>query len=308
MGDNVEDPTFAVIELFDQLEEIILDCFRIPFTGNRLVNEQDAIEVLDSIRELMPNEFVKVKQLLDERANFTRISKQQAEDILKKAIKQRDHVINTSGIRQEANKQIAEMKTKARQECDEMIRKARQKVLHIDNEINSRNMALEKEYAINNQRLEQQLTEKKAQYDQELTELKYNLAKQHEVISKQAMIEVEEIRKEGFRIKQEARNEAERQHLEAMNIRDKTQKKCESALQQARAEASSIQEGANQYADQTLGELELRLNEMTKVIKAGRFELSKIMTLHVKSKRQRNELKTIPFRRESLKPPMKDMG
>ena len=36
----------SVLDQLDQLEEIVLDGSRIPFSGGRLVNEQDAIELM----------------------------------------------------------------------------------------------------------------------------------------------------------------------------------------------------------------------------------------------------------------------
>ena len=35
----------SVLDQLDQLEEIVLDGTRVPFSGGRLVNEQDAIEL-----------------------------------------------------------------------------------------------------------------------------------------------------------------------------------------------------------------------------------------------------------------------
>jgi len=47
-------PPFDPLSPLDQLErleEIILDSTRVPFTGSRLVNEHDAMEALDALRE-----------------------------------------------------------------------------------------------------------------------------------------------------------------------------------------------------------------------------------------------------------------
>ena len=37
---------FSVLDQLDLLEEIMLEGSRIPFSGGRLVNEQDAVELL----------------------------------------------------------------------------------------------------------------------------------------------------------------------------------------------------------------------------------------------------------------------
>ena len=64
-----------------------------------------------------------------------------------------------------------------------------------------------------------------------------------------------------------------------LQFRQQTQQQCESLIQRSRQEAAGVQDGANRYAEQTLGELEVRLKEMAQVVMAGRQELSKIQTI-----------------------------
>ena len=44
-----------ILDQLERLEEIILDGARIPFSGSRLVNEHEAIEILDTIRGSLPD-------------------------------------------------------------------------------------------------------------------------------------------------------------------------------------------------------------------------------------------------------------
>ena len=69
------------LDQLDQLEEIVLDGSRIPFSGNRLVNEQDAIELLDEIRESMPKSIVQATKLLKQGDQYISKSKSLAEDV-----------------------------------------------------------------------------------------------------------------------------------------------------------------------------------------------------------------------------------
>ncbi|MED5165152.1 MAG: hypothetical protein VX683_04870, partial [Cyanobacteriota bacterium] len=87
------------------------------------------------------------------------------------------------------------------------------------------------------------------------------------------------IRSEGSRLQKEAQNEAERLHNDALQFRQQTHQQCESLIQRSRQEAAGVQDGANRYAEQTLGELEQRLKEIAQVIIAGRQELVKIQTI-----------------------------
>ena len=60
----MNDGRISVLDQLDQLEEILLEGSRIPFSGGRLVNEQDAVELLDAVREALPGQITLVDQLL----------------------------------------------------------------------------------------------------------------------------------------------------------------------------------------------------------------------------------------------------
>ena len=63
----MSEPRFTVLDQLDQLEEIVLEGSRIPFSGGRLVNEQEAVEVLDAVRETLPAQVNQADQLLQKR-------------------------------------------------------------------------------------------------------------------------------------------------------------------------------------------------------------------------------------------------
>ena len=54
----------SVLDQLDQLEEVVLDGTRVPFSGGRLVNEQDAIELMDAVRDALPAQLVKADELV----------------------------------------------------------------------------------------------------------------------------------------------------------------------------------------------------------------------------------------------------
>ena len=103
---------------------------------------------------------------------------------------------------------------------------------------------------------------------------------------------------EGLRLQKEAQTEAERLHQDALQFRQQTQQQCETLIQRSRQEAGNVQDGANRYAEQTLGELEQRLKEMAQVVLAGRQELVKIQTGRQESSNvEAKEGKTVPISR-----------
>jgi hypothetical protein len=65
-------------------------------------------------------------------------------------------------------------------------------------------------------------------------------------------------------------------HNDALQFRQQTQQQCDALVSRSRQEAATIQEGANRYAEQVLGELEGRLKEMSQVVLGGRRELVRL--------------------------------
>ena len=63
----MNDLKVTLLAQLDQLEEIFLDSSRMPFTGSRLVNEEDAIAILSDYKKRNPN-LVKLYESLFERS------------------------------------------------------------------------------------------------------------------------------------------------------------------------------------------------------------------------------------------------
>ena len=106
-------------------------------------------------------------------------------------------------------------------------------------------------------------------------------------------------RREGLRLQKEGRDEAERIQNDALQFRQQTQQQCEALISRTRQEAANVQDGANRYAEQTLGELEVRLKEMGQVVMAGRQELVKIQSIRSESSvsSESAEQKAVPISR-----------
>jgi hypothetical protein len=127
--------------------------------------------------------------------------------------------------------------------------------------------------------LEQESLQRRQQLDQEAVELKRQLVEQHEQSRQQSLAELEKIRQEALRLQQSSQAEAERVHADALQFRQQTQQQCEALIARSRQESATIQEGANRYAEQVLGELEGRLQEMGQVVVAGRRELVRLQAV-----------------------------
>lgn len=255
----------TVLDQLDQLEEIVLEGSRIPFSGGRLVNEQDAIEVMDSLRDSLPEQLEQAVALIGQREDFITKSRQQAEEILGAAKREREQLISSASIRQEAERQVADLREQARIQGEQLLAHARQQSAQAEQEQQARLAQMEQLFAQRRQQLEQEAAERNRQ-----------LLEQHERGRQQAMAEIEQFRQEGLRLQRDSQTEAERLHNDALQFRQQTQQQCDALLARSRQEAAAISDGANRYAEQVLGELEGRLRDLSQVVLGGRQELVRL--------------------------------
>jgi len=139
----MSDIRFPVIDQLDQLEEILLEGSRIPFSGGRLVNEQDAVELLDAVRESLPAQVTQADQLLKKRDEFIATAKQQADEIVLKAQQQREHLVNTASVRQEAERQVHDLREQARAQCEQLLQNTRQQSAQMEHDMQAKLSQLE---------------------------------------------------------------------------------------------------------------------------------------------------------------------
>ena len=255
----------SVLDQLDQLEEIVLEGTRVPFSGGRLINEQDAIEVMDAVREAVPGEFPQAVELIRQKDEFIAQARRQAEEIVVAARREREQLVHQSAIRQEAERQGTELRDQARQQGEQLLVQARQKAAKAEQELQTRLAQMEQQFASRRQNLEQEAAERNRL-----------LLEQHERNRQQAMGELEQVRQEGLRIQRESQAEAERLQNDALQFRQQTQGQCEQLMTRTRQEAHRISEGANHYAEQVLSELESRLKDLGQVVIAGRRELGRL--------------------------------
>ncbi|MFN6340446.1 MAG: hypothetical protein ACK41W_17230 [Cyanobacteriota bacterium] len=266
----------TVLDQLDQLEEIVLDGSRIPFSGGRLVNEQDAIEAMDALRDSLPLQITQAEELLRQREGFIEKARQQAEEIVAQGRKEREQLIHSSSIRQEAERLGADLREQARLQAEQLLGQARAQATQAEQEHHLRMAQMEQAFAGRRQQLEQEAQNRRTQLEAEAVERGRQLMEQHERARQQALQELEAIRLEGARVQRDSKAEAERLHQDALQFRQQTQQQCDALVARSRQEAGSIQDGANRYAEQVLGELETRLKDLSQIVLGGRRELMRL--------------------------------
>lgn len=284
----------TVLDQLDQLEDIVLEGRRVPFSGGRLVNEQDAFETIDTLRKALPVQLEQAADLLGRRDGFIEQSRQQAKEILDQAQRERQNLIASSSVLQEAERQGAELREQARQQSEQVIVAARQKAAQAEQELQSRLAQLEQQFAGRRQQLEQEAQSRFHHLEQQEAERKRQLEEQHQRSLQQASAELNAIRQEGMRIQRDSEAEAARLRQDALQFHQQTQQQCEALVGRARQEATSVQEGANHYAEQVLGELEGRLKELSQVVLGGRRELVRLQSVDPAAGSRSGDLTAVP--------------
>jgi vacuolar-type H+-ATPase subunit H len=127
--------------LLDRLEEAISTGWKIPFTSRVAVNEQDLVELSDSIRSAVPEELRQAQQILQDRDTLLADAEAEARRLVEAAQRRADELVSEGGLRQ-----------RAEQQADQILEQAETRAQEIRNEADA--------YALDSlQRLETELSQ-----------------------------------------------------------------------------------------------------------------------------------------------------
>ncbi len=139
-----------ILDHLDQLEEQILDSIRIPFTSNRLLNEQETLDLLQELRETIPTDVEEAVKIVRKSREIISNSQLEADEIINQAKIKKQELIKSTTIYQEAedysktlihktNTAISEKNKHARANIDKLYQEAQQYL----NVSKSKSMSLE---------------------------------------------------------------------------------------------------------------------------------------------------------------------
>lgn len=101
-----------------QLEDFLLkDSPKIPFSGNRAVNEADARSLLEQLRIAVPEELVQAQQFLAQREALLAQTRQESERIIAAAREEARQLAEEHRVMQEARQQAMLVRQRAHQEA-----------------------------------------------------------------------------------------------------------------------------------------------------------------------------------------------
>ena len=98
MNERVEQSA-SVLELIDQLEEMLTGARRVPLSANVVINEDEALELVDRARLALPEELVQARHTLEDRARIVAEAEHEAERILSTAEAEGARLVAQAGER-----------------------------------------------------------------------------------------------------------------------------------------------------------------------------------------------------------------
>ncbi|MBN1483646.1 MAG: hypothetical protein JXA37_02900 [Chloroflexia bacterium] len=110
--------------LLDQLEELLTQGGRVPFSGRLMVDEAEAIALLDRLRASIPEEVRGARQVLREREQLLEQARRQAQRITEQAQREVSMRLDQEGLLEEADQRSIQILEETRREAESIRRGA----------------------------------------------------------------------------------------------------------------------------------------------------------------------------------------
>lgn len=126
-------------EVLEEIENLVLDAARVPFTNKRVLEEDDIARLLDELREVMPTELIEAKRIVSERSHIMEEANKEAQNIVDQAknyvAKLTEGNIVTQQAQEQAQGIIAAAKQEARNLQNDAVRYADDVFNHLETNV-----------------------------------------------------------------------------------------------------------------------------------------------------------------------------
>jgi F0F1-type ATP synthase membrane subunit b/b' len=96
-------------EQIDRIEKMISEARRVPFTSNIIVNEEEMYDLIDELRQILPEEFKQARWIVKERQEMLEEAKKDAERLVQEAIERAERLVGETEIVKKATRQAEEI-------------------------------------------------------------------------------------------------------------------------------------------------------------------------------------------------------
>ncbi|WP_425060798.1 hypothetical protein SCACP_15490 [Sporomusa carbonis] len=104
----------SIEKLLDEMETMLVEAARVPFTNKRVIEEDDLARFLDDFRELLPKELDEAKRVISERQRILDEAQREAQNIVDQAKAYVAKLTDENIINKQAQEQANELVFQAR--------------------------------------------------------------------------------------------------------------------------------------------------------------------------------------------------
>ncbi len=97
------------LEIIDRVEELLDGGKRIPFSANIMINGDEVYDLIEELRNVMPEEFKQSRWIVRERENMIEDARKQAEKIVKNAEGKAEALVDETEIMKRATRKSEEI-------------------------------------------------------------------------------------------------------------------------------------------------------------------------------------------------------
>jgi len=96
-------------EIIDKIEEFLDKSKRIPFSSNIIVNESEIYDLMDELRNILPEELKQSRWIVKERENMVEEAKRYSEKMVKEAKERAEVLVSETEVLKNANRKAEEL-------------------------------------------------------------------------------------------------------------------------------------------------------------------------------------------------------
>lgn len=97
------------LEIIKKIEEIIEKSKNIPFSSNIIINENEIFDILDELKNVLPEEFRQARWIVKERENMLEEAKRQSYRMIKEAEEKANILVSDNEIMKNAHRKAEEI-------------------------------------------------------------------------------------------------------------------------------------------------------------------------------------------------------
>lgn len=129
----------AIEEILDEIENILVDSTRVPFTNKLVIEEDDIIRLLDELRDVLPQEIKDAAKIVSERQRILEEAQKEAQNIVDQAkvyvTKLTDENIISKQAQEQANEIVQQARKAARDLQQESVTYAEDVFKHLESNL-----------------------------------------------------------------------------------------------------------------------------------------------------------------------------